>query len=53
LTSDGEVYIFGDNTYGQHGIEDLKGNPCGLNPEGQPVYYPHNKFSKINFHFSQ
>lgn len=24
LTNDGEVHILGDNSYGQHGVEDLK-----------------------------
>lgn len=26
LTNTGEVHVLGDNTFGQHGVEDLKEN---------------------------
>ena len=33
LTNTGEVHMLGDNTFGQHGVEDLKENTNNQNKE--------------------
>ena len=38
LTSSGDVYVLGDNSFGQHGKEELPSNPVGpsSNLQGSP-----------------
>ena len=48
LANTGEVFVFGDNTYGQHGVEDKKGSKYGLKNSGTSFYGDFAKMSIIN-----